>query len=77
MLKSQGPAASPARCRTHHPRINAAAALLRRALAMSRVPPYDEATQSGLLRYCQLTALPSRPGGRAEDDGEAQIQVKG
>jgi hypothetical protein len=30
----------------------------------------------GYLRYLQLTALPSQAGGRAEDDGQAQVQVR-
>lgn len=34
-------------------------------------------SSAGHLRYIQLTALPSDPGGRAENDPQAQVQVKG
>ncbi|KAI8467453.1 MAG: hypothetical protein J3K34DRAFT_523695, partial [Monoraphidium minutum] len=40
----------------------------------TRPPPYDDTGGGGLLRYVQSTALPSRPGGRAEDDPVAQVQ---
>ncbi|KXZ41742.1 hypothetical protein GPECTOR_298g806 [Gonium pectorale] len=35
----------------------------------------DAGLGSGLLRYVQLTAVPSRPGGRAEEDPQAGVQV--
>ncbi|GLC35480.1 hypothetical protein PLESTM_000328900 [Pleodorina starrii] len=146
-------------CRAHHPRINAAAALIKELVTQLRIPPYNEpvtaatsapssggastasaaastafsgarahpgsshslrsrrrlgllpqqqrsgggsaavaardndnatdprvddadsaagyatAGSGGLLRYLQLTAVPSRPGGRAEDDPAAAVQV--
>lgn len=38
-------------------------------------PQVARDTTLGLLRYLQLTAVPSQPGGRAEDDHAAAVQV--
>jgi len=72
-------------CRAHHPRVNEAVHLLQQVTAALHLPLYQEhvasggsgssSQQRGCLRYVQLTAVPSQPGGRAEDDAQAQIQV--
>ncbi|HSX26618.1 MAG TPA: hypothetical protein VLE89_06400 [Chlamydiales bacterium] len=41
-------------CHTHHPAINRAVALIKQALAIHPIAPYQENPPSGLLRYIQL-----------------------
>ncbi|KAG6548319.1 hypothetical protein Mapa_010185 [Marchantia paleacea] len=42
-------------CRTHHPRINAAVQLVKKAIITLGVEPYNEETQTGQLRYLQMS----------------------
>ena len=41
-------------CRVHHPSINKAAEILKHWIVKEVLPPYQETTQQGLLRYVQL-----------------------
>ncbi|GJP58627.1 hypothetical protein CLOP_g812, partial [Closterium sp. NIES-67] len=41
-------------CRAHHPRLNAAAAVVRSVINDMGIEPYDEETGQGMLRYIQL-----------------------
>ncbi len=41
-------------CRVHHPLINRVAAVVRRALAETRVPSYSESAHLGIARYLQI-----------------------
>jgi tRNA/tmRNA/rRNA uracil-C5-methylase (TrmA/RlmC/RlmD family) len=41
-------------CRVHDPLINEVAAIVRRALADARVPPYSDIARLGLARYLQI-----------------------
>jgi 23S rRNA (uracil1939-C5)-methyltransferase len=41
-------------CRVHHPAINRAASVVRRALVDARIPPYVEGSHRGLARYLQV-----------------------
>ncbi|MEW5304506.1 MAG: hypothetical protein WDW36_007116 [Sanguina aurantia] len=61
------------KCKTHHPRINEAVALMTQVLTQLKVAPYDEVAGTGLLRYVQLTAVSSQPKlTGAEEDLQAQ-----
>jgi 23S rRNA (uracil1939-C5)-methyltransferase len=42
------------RCAIHHPLVNRVATVVREALAAARVPPYADATHSGIARYLQV-----------------------
>lgn len=41
-------------CHLHHPAINQAAAVLRKWIKEESIPPYQEKTSDGVLRYAQL-----------------------
>ena len=41
-------------CKTHHGAINNAANFLKQAIAATLIEPYDEVSQSGVLRYAQF-----------------------
>lgn len=61
-------------CVAHHPRLNAAAAVIVEACDRSGIRAYDEAGGTGDLRYVQLTAVGA--GGTSADlDPSAAVQV--
>jgi hypothetical protein len=66
-------------CVVHHPRINAAAAMVAEAAARVGVRAYDELDGTGELRYVQLTAVGAAEApGRAtsaDHDALASVQV--
>lgn len=49
------------RCAIHHPLVNEVAAELRRAIVLTRTPPYSDDAHRGLVRYLQVVVeRPSR-----------------
>jgi len=52
------------RCPIHHPLVNDVAAEVRRAIRVTRTPPYADHTHRGLVRYVQIVV--ERSSGRAQ-----------
>lgn len=64
------------KCRTHHPKINAAIELLKAGIQELGVQPYDEDTGTGELRYVQMsitTYNTAIPAGERYANGKVQV----
>lgn len=65
-------------CKAHHPSINAAVVLLKRAMAELNIEPYDEDNETGELRYVQMavtTYNTSLPASERYKHGKVQVAL--
>ncbi|KAL8038815.1 hypothetical protein ABFX02_11G132300 [Erythranthe guttata] len=65
-------------CQAHHPRINAAVELLRKAIVELNIEPYDEDNGTGELRYVQMavtTYSTSLPSAERYKNGKVQVAL--